>query len=99
MLIALNGTSSFYLKHTAPDSIGLVDAAGSSVDTIAWAETVEGESLLAPNSTHAGVGPNASNATGNWIQSAWATPGEVNPVWAAYERFNLTCHHRSAPVL
>ncbi|MGB1234055.1 MAG: lamin tail domain-containing protein, partial [Poseidonia sp.] len=84
VLIALNGTSSFYLKHTAPDSIGLVDASGSSVDTIAWAETVEGESLVAPNSTHAGVGPNASNATGNWMLSAWATPGEVNPEWAAY---------------
>ena len=84
LLIALNGTSSFYLKHTAPDSIGLVDASGSAVDTIAWADTIEGESLVAPNSTHAGVGPNASEDTGNWIQSAWATPGEVNPEWAAY---------------
>ena len=83
-LIALNGTSSFYLKHTSSDSIGLVDASGSTVDTIAWSETVEGESLVAPNSTHAGVGPNASNATGNWLLSAWATPGEVNPVWPAY---------------
>tara|TARA_B100000900_G_C20598936_1_gene724675 strand:+ start:159 stop:5024 length:4866 start_codon:yes stop_codon:yes gene_type:complete len=84
VLIALNGTSSFYLKHTSSDSIGLVDAGGSAVDTIAWSETVEGESLVAPNSTHAGVGPNASNAIGNWILSAWPTPGEVNPVWAAY---------------
>ncbi|GIR75706.1 MAG: hypothetical protein CM15mP78_04050 [Candidatus Poseidoniales archaeon] len=83
-LVALNGTSSFYLKHTSPDSIGLVDASGSAVDTIAWADTVEGESLVAPNSTHAGVGPNGSSATGNWIQSAWATPGEVNPVWGPY---------------
>ncbi len=83
-LVALNGTSSFYLKHTSPDSIGLVDASGSAVDTIAWADTVEGESLVAPNSTHAGVGPNGSSATGNWIQSAWATPGEVNPVWSPY---------------
>lgn len=84
VLIALNGTSSFYLKHTSSDSIGLVDASGSAVDTIAWTNTVEGESLVAPNSTHAGVGPNASNATGNWILAAWATPGEVNPVWPAY---------------
>ena len=84
VLVALNGTSSFYLKHTSPDSIGLVDASGSAVDTIAWADTVEGESLVAPNSTHAGVGPNGSSATGNWIQSAWATPGEVNPVWSPY---------------
>ena len=84
VLIALNGTSSFYLKHTSSDSIGLVDGGGSAVDTIAWSATVEGESLVAPNSTHAGVGPNATNASGNWILSAWATPGEVNPVWAAY---------------
>ncbi|MGB1485407.1 MAG: lamin tail domain-containing protein, partial [Poseidonia sp.] len=55
VLIALNGTSSFYLKHTSSDSIGLVDAAGAAVDTIAWSDTVEGESLVAPNSTHAGV--------------------------------------------
>ena len=83
-LIALNGTSSFYLKHTAPDSIGLVDASGSMVDTIAWSTTVEGESLVPPNSTHAGVGPNASMATGDWLLSAWATPGEANPVWPEY---------------
>ena len=83
-LIALNGTSSFYLKHTSSDSIGLIDASGATVDTIAWSDNVEGESLVAPNSTHAGVGPNGSTATGNWILSAWATPGEVNPVWPAY---------------
>ena len=84
VLVALNGTSSFYLKHTAPDSIGLVDASGSTVDTITWTSTVEGESLVAPNSTHAGVGPNASAATGDWILAAWATPGIVNPSWPAY---------------
>lgn len=84
VLIALNGTSSFYLKHTTPDSIGLVDAGGAAVDTISWTSTVEGESLVAPNSTHAGVGPNGSNATGGWLLSAWSTPGEVNPVWAPY---------------
>lgn len=84
VLIALNGTSSFYLKHTSADSIGLLDAAGSTVDTITWTETVEGESLVAPNSTHAGVGPNGSTATGDWLLSAWATPGELNPIWPAY---------------
>ena len=84
VLIALNGTSSFYLKHTSSDSIGLVDISGAAVDTVSWSDTVEGESLIAPNSTHAGVGPDAANATGNWILSAWATPGEVNPVWAPY---------------
>ena len=84
VLIALNGTSSFYLKHTSADSIGLIDASGATVDTVAWSDTVEGESLIAPNSTHAGVGPNGSTATGDWIPSAWATPGELNPVWPAY---------------
>lgn len=83
-LIALNGTSSFYLKHTSADSIGLMDMAGATVDTIAWSSTIEGESLIAPNSTHAGVGPAQAQATGDWIQSAWATPGELNPIWPAY---------------
>ena len=71
-------TSSFYLKHTS-DSIGL-STPPATVDTIAWSDNIEGESLVAPNSTHAGVGAGTS-ATGNWILSAWATPGEVNPVW------------------
>ena len=85
-LIALNGTSSFYLKHTTPDSIGLVDANGAVVDTIAWSSSVEGESLIAPNSSHAGAGPTGTAAgTGtDWLLSAWASPGRVNPVWPAY---------------
>ena len=85
-LIALNGTSSFYLKHTTPDSIGLVDANGAVVDTIGWSSTVEGESLIAPNSSHAGAGPSGTAAgTGSdWLLSAWTSPGQVNPVWAAY---------------
>ena len=85
-LIALNGTTSFYLKHTTPDSIVLKDLNGDVVDTASWITTVEGESLVAPNSTHAGAGPNGNGAsTGtDWIQSAWATPGEVNPVWPEY---------------
>ena len=84
VLIALNGTSSFYLKHTSADSIGLVDAGGATVDTISWSNTVEGEALVAPNSTHAGVGANGAAATGDWILAAWKTPGEINPVWPAY---------------
>ena len=85
-LIALNGTTSFYLKHTTPDSIIMIDASGNTVDAIAWSETEEGESLIAPNSTHAGAGPSGTGAStgSNWIQSAWQTPGEVNPVWPAY---------------
>ena len=83
-LVALNGTSAFYLKHTAPDAISLLDPDGAIVDTIAWNATVEGESLVAPNSTHAGVGLNASQATGHWRLAAWPTPGEVNPSWDAY---------------
>ena len=76
-LIALNGTTSFYLKHTTPDSIILIDGDGNMVDSISWVSTTEGESLIAPNSTHAGAGPlgtGASNGS-DWIQSAWATPG------------------------
>ena len=84
VLIALNGTSSFYLKHTTPDAIGLIDPDGAVVDTVGWSTTVEGESLLAPNSTHAGVGLNASTAQGDWRQSAWPTPGRVNPEWPAH---------------
>ena len=80
-LIALNGTSSFYLKHTSADSIGLLDMAGATVDTISWSATAEGESLIPPNSTHAGVGPSGAMNVGDWKQSAWATPGELNPVW------------------
>lgn len=84
VLIALNGTSSFYLKHTSADAIGLIDPDGNVVDTAGWSTTVEGEALVAPNSTHAGVGLNASTAEGDWRQAAWSTPGELNPVWAAY---------------
>ena len=85
-LIALNGTSSFYLKHTTPDSIGLVDATGAVIDTISWSSTVEGESLVAPNSTHAGAGPDGTGAGGgtDWLLSAWTSPGRVNPVWPEY---------------
>ena len=84
VLIALNGTSSFYLKHTSADSIGLLNQFGATVDSISWSSTVEGESLIPPNSTHAGVGPNGSQASGDWKQSAWPTPGIVNPSWPAY---------------
>ena len=85
-LIALNGTSSFYLKHTTPDSIGLIDATGAVVDTISWSNTVEGEALVAPNSTHAGAGPDgtAAGSGSDWLLAAWATPGRDNPDWPAY---------------
>ena len=85
-LIVLNGTSSFYLKHTTPDSIGLVDANGAVVDTIGWSSSVEGESLIAPNSTHAGAGPSGTAAgTGSdWILSAWVSPGKDNPEWPEF---------------
>ena len=85
VLIALNGTSAFYLKHTAPDAIGLLDPDGAVVDTAGWSATIEGETLVAPNSTHAGVGPNASMAQGDWRQAAWPTPGTSNPVWPAHQ--------------
>jgi phosphatidylserine/phosphatidylglycerophosphate/cardiolipin synthase-like enzyme len=89
-LVALNGTTSFYLKHTTPDSIVMIDGNGDMVDSISWTSTVEGESLIAPNSTHAGAGPSGTAAAvdSHWIQSAWATPGEVNPIWAEYSGSN-----------
>ena len=85
-VIAMNGTTSFYLKHTTPDSITLIDGNGDTVDSIAWTSTVEGESLIAPDSTHAGAGPlgTAASSNSDWIQSAWMTPGELNPVWPMY---------------
>ena len=56
------------------------------MDTIGWSSTVEGESLIAPNSTHAGAGPNGTSAgTGaEWLLSAWVSPGKINPVWPVY---------------
>ena len=91
-LIALNGTSQFYLKHTTSDQIFLYDGNGVAVHSAQWTHTLEGVSLINNTESHAGAGPTGGNAPSSsttwgvddWLNSAWATPGEENPVWAAY---------------
>ena len=92
VLVALNGTSQFYLKHTTPDQIFLYDGNGVAVHTAQWTHTLEGVSLINNTESHAGAGPSGTNApsstttwgSSDWLNSAWATPGEANPVWDAY---------------
>ena len=92
VLIALNGTSQFYLKHTTPDQIFLYDGNGVAVHSAQWTHTLEGVSLINNTETHAGAGPSGTNAPSSsttwneadWLNSAWSTPGEENPVWPAY---------------
>ena len=91
-LIALNGTSQFYLKHTTPDQIFLYDGNGVAVHSAQWSHTIEGVSMINNSESHAGAGPSGTNAPSSsttwgvedWLNSAWATPGEENPVWPAY---------------
>ena len=92
VLIALNGTSQFYLKHTTPDQIFLYDGNGVAVHSAQWTHTLEGVSLINNTETHAGAGPSGTNAPSSsttwneadWLNSAWSTPGVENPVWPAY---------------
>ena len=92
VLVALNGTSQFYLKHTTPDQIFLYDGNGVAVHSAQWTHTLEGVSLINNTETHAGAGPSGTNAPSSsttwgmsdWLNSAWATPGQENPVWPAY---------------
>ena len=86
VLVVLNGTSSFYLKHTTSDVISLANGNGVDIHSVSWSSTVEGESLIDPTSMHAGagiLGLNASTGT-EWVQSAWPTPGQLNPQWPEY---------------
>ena len=86
-LIALNGTNSFYLKQTN-DIITLVDSSGGIVDSVGWNYSYENKSLIAPGSSHAGyTTANPSGVTG-WVEPAWSTPNQVNPVWPAYSDSN-----------
>ncbi len=86
-LIALNGTNSFYLKH-ATDIITLTDANEGIVDSVGWNHSSENISLIAPGSSHAGyTTTNPAGITG-WVEPAWSTPGEVNPIWPTYEGSN-----------
>ena len=82
-LIALNGTSQFYLKHTTPDQINLIDGNGAIAHSAQWTSTLEGGSLINNTETHAGAGQSGTNAPttsttwgmDDWVNSAWATPG------------------------
>jgi len=82
-LIALNGTSSFYLKQSS-DIITLVDSIESIVDIIGWNKTDENQSLIAPGSSHSGYAYQSAGGFSGWVESAWNTPGEVNPEWPDY---------------
>ena len=85
-LIALNGTSSFYLKHTSQDSIVLVEPSGAVVDSAWWNATEEGKSLVRANSTHAGLASliPSSVASTEFVKHPWATPNQLNPHWPLY---------------
>lgn len=91
-LVALNGTSQFYLKHTTPDQINLIDGNGAIAHSAQWTSTLEGGSLINNTETHAGAGQAGTNAPttsttwgmDDWVNSAWATPGTLNPVWPEY---------------
>ena len=86
-IIALNGTSSFYLKQSS-DIITIVDSMDSIVDLAGWNETIENQSLVAPSTSHSGYAMNTASGLTGWVQSAWQTPGEVNPIWPAYTESN-----------
>ncbi len=87
-LISMNGTSSFTLKNTVPDVITLVDSTDSIVDVIGWNETVDGESLVRPGTSHSGYATQTANSLTGWVQSIWKTPGEINPEWPVYTDSN-----------
>ena len=69
-VVAINGTQSFYLKNTAPDTIELKNSANQIVSTITYNKTTEGESLWFWN--------------GDWSQAPWKTPGYMNPQTSPY---------------
>jgi phosphatidylserine/phosphatidylglycerophosphate/cardiolipin synthase-like enzyme len=86
-IIALNGTSSFYLKQSS-DIITIVDSMNSIVDLAGWNETIENQSLVAPSTSHSGYAMNTASGLTGWVQSAWQTPGEINPIWPVYTESN-----------
>ena len=75
-LIAMNGSSSFYIRNSNGDSLSLRNELGEIVHSIVWTiQPTEGESLYAPP-------PQSTN--GNWLQALWPTPGAANPVFGPY---------------
>ena len=86
-LIAMSGTSSFYLKE-ANDIITITDTNGGIVDTVTWNYSSENTSLVAPGSSHAGYTTTNPSGVSGWVEPAWATPNQVNPVWPEYTDSN-----------
>ena len=86
-IIALNGTSSFYLKQSS-DIITIVDSMDSIVDMAGWNDTNENQSLVAPGTSHSGYALETAEGLSGWVQSVWKTPGEVNPTWPVYSGSN-----------
>ncbi|MCS5536922.1 MAG: lamin tail domain-containing protein, partial [Candidatus Poseidoniaceae archaeon] len=74
VVVAVN-SSSFYLRNSNGDSLELRDGSDNVIHSIIWSiEVTEGESLFAP----------PSNASSNWIQTPWPTPGAANPIFGTY---------------
>ena len=69
-VVAINGTQSFYLKNTAPDTIELRNSANQIVSTITYNKTTEGESLWYWNN--------------DWTQAPYPTPNQPNPQTSPY---------------
>ena len=69
-VVAINGTQSFYLKNTAPDTIELRDTTNQVISVVTYNKTTEGESLWYWNN--------------DWTQAPWQTPGEMNPQTSPY---------------
>lgn len=82
-LVALNGTNSFYLKQTT-DIITLTDANSGIVDTVGWNHSSENMSLIPPGTSHSGYTTATPSGITGWVEPAWPTPGQINPVWPEY---------------
>ena len=86
-LIALNGTNSFYLKQ-ATDIITLVDNNDGIVDSVGWNYSSENNSLIPPGTSHSGYTTTSPSGITGWVEPAWSTPNQVNPVWPSYSDSN-----------
>ncbi len=75
VVVAINGSSSFYLRNSNGDSLALQDDTNNVVHSIIWnTDSVEGESFVAV----------PGNPEMNWVQAIWPTPGEANPFFGPY---------------
>ena len=69
-LVAVNGSSGFYMLNTNPDIIELRDGSNNIISNIQWNDSTEGESVW--------------NWNGDWSQAPWPTPGQPNPTTSPY---------------